>query len=90
MRVMGSRAHGPKELAAAAVSTVLSVSPSPSVPPSSADHMLNVSAKSSSASEKPVARIDYSPSPSIGLTAAISSRRRRDEGRSREIGMLKV
>jgi hypothetical protein len=68
--VTGSQAPGPDELTAAAVSAVLSASPSPSVPPSSADHVSNVSAKSSSASEKPVARIDDSPSPSIGLAAA--------------------
>jgi hypothetical protein len=68
--VTGSQAHGPEELTAAAVSAVLSASPSSSVPPSSADHMSNMSAKSSSASEKSVARIDDSPSPSIGLAAA--------------------
>ncbi|KIM82091.1 hypothetical protein PILCRDRAFT_8329 [Piloderma croceum F 1598] len=66
--VTGSQAPGPEELTAAAISAVLCASPSPSVPPSSAaDHVSNVSAKSSSASEKPVARIDDSPSPSIGL-----------------------
>jgi hypothetical protein len=59
--VTGSQAHGPEELTAAAVSAVLSASPSPSVPPSSADHLSNMSAKSSS---------DDSPSPSIGLADA--------------------
>jgi hypothetical protein len=53
--VMGSQAPGPED---AAVSTVLS----PSVPPSSADHMSNMSVKSSSASEKLVACIDDSSS----------------------------
>jgi len=67
--VTGSQAPRPEELTATAVSAVLSDSPSPSVPPSSADHMSNVSAKLSSASEKPVACINDSPSPSIGLTA---------------------
>jgi hypothetical protein len=69
--VTGSQAPGPEELTAAAVSAVLSASPPPSVPPSSAaDHASNMSAKSSSASEKPAARIDDSPSPSVGLAAA--------------------
>ena len=67
--VTGSQAPRPEELTATAVSAVLSDSPSPSVPPSSADHMSNVSAKLSSASEKPVACINDSPSPSIGLAA---------------------
>jgi protein SMG6 len=54
---------GPEELMAAAVSAVPSASPS--VPPS----VSNMSAKSSSASEKHVARIDGSLSSSIGLAA---------------------
>lgn len=65
--VMGSQAHRPEELTATAVSTVLSAFSSPLVPPSSADHVLNMSAESSSASEKPVACIDDFHSLSIGL-----------------------
>ena len=43
----------------------------PSVPPSSAaDHLSNVSAKSSWTSKKLAARIDDSPSPSMGLAAS--------------------
>ncbi|KIM78305.1 hypothetical protein PILCRDRAFT_11293 [Piloderma croceum F 1598] len=63
--VTSSQIPGPEELTV--VSAVLSVSPSSL---SSANHVSNVSAKSSLASEKPVARIDDSPSPCIGLAAA--------------------
>jgi hypothetical protein len=49
----------------------LSDPPTSEVPASSAaDHPSNMSAKSSSASERPAARIDDSPSPSVGLAAA--------------------
>ena len=67
-----SQGPSPEELTIAAVSTVLSGgSPNPSLPPSSApDQPSNVSAKSSSMSEKPAAIIDDSPSPSVGLAAA--------------------
>lgn len=64
--VTSSQIPGPEELTV--VSAVLSVSPSSL---SSADHVSNVSAKSSLAFEKPVARIDDSPSPCIGLAAAM-------------------
>jgi hypothetical protein len=69
--VMGTRGPGPEALTMAALSTVQLASPPPSLPPSSApDHLSNVSAKSSSASEMPAAHIDNSPSPSVGLAAA--------------------
>ena len=69
--VTGTQVAGPEALTTAAVSAVLSTSPPPSVPPSSApDHPSNLSGKSSSASEKPAACIDDSPSPSVGLAAA--------------------
>jgi protein SMG6 len=68
--VTGSQAHGPEELMAAAVSAVLSASPSPLVLSSSADHLSNMFVKLSLASDKPVAGIDDFPSPSIGLAAA--------------------
>src|SRR5882762_3707621 len=69
--VTGTQAPGPEELTTAAVSTVLSDPPASEVPASSAaDHPSNMSAKSSSASERPAARIDDSPSPSVGLAAA--------------------
>ena len=69
--VTGARVPGPEELTTAALSAVQSDSPPPSVPPSSApDHPSNLSARSSSASEMPAARIDDSPSPSVGLAAA--------------------
>jgi len=58
--VTSSQIPGPEELTV--VSAVLSISPSSL---SSADHVSNVSVKSSLASEKP----DDSPSPCIGLAA---------------------
>ncbi|KZP28162.1 hypothetical protein FIBSPDRAFT_1039813 [Athelia psychrophila] len=62
----GSQGSGPEELTAAAVtSSLLSASPAPSLPPSSA-----ISAKSNSISGEPIARIDDSPSPSVGVAAA--------------------
>ncbi|KZP20887.1 hypothetical protein FIBSPDRAFT_861344 [Athelia psychrophila] len=64
--VTGSQGSGPEELTAAAVaSALLSASPAPSLPPSSA-----ISAKSNSISGEPMARIDDSPSPSVGVAAA--------------------
>ena len=69
--VTGTQGPGPEQLTTTAISTVLSRSPNPSLPPSSAlDHPSNMSAKLSSASEKPAARIDDSPSPSVGLATA--------------------
>ena len=69
--VTGTQGPGREELTTTAVSAVQSASPPPSVPPSSvADHLSNMSAKSSSISEKPAARIDNSPSLSVGLAAA--------------------
>jgi hypothetical protein len=67
--VTGTQAAGPEALTMAAVSPVLSASPSPLVPPFSTPyHLSNMSAKSSSTYEKPAARIDDSPS--VGLAAA--------------------
>ncbi|KAF7964541.1 hypothetical protein HWV62_5931, partial [Athelia sp. TMB] len=64
--VTGSQGSGPEELTAAAVAAVLSTSsPAPSLPPASA-----ISAKSNSISGEPLARIDDSPSPSVGIAAA--------------------
>ena len=69
--VTGTQGVGPEALTMAAVSTVQAASPPPSVPPSSAaDRLSVISEKSSSASEKPAARIDDSPSLSVGLAAA--------------------
>ena len=69
--VTGTQGPRPEELTTAAVSAIQSASPPPSVSPSSAaNHLSNVSAKSSSTSEKPAAHIDDSPSPSMGLAAA--------------------
>ena len=58
--VTSIQAPGPEELTMAVVSTVLSATPE--VPPSSTvDHPSNMSAKSSSASERQATRIDDSP-----------------------------
>jgi hypothetical protein len=66
--VKGAQGLGPEELTTAAISAVLSSSPNPWLPTSSMrDNPSNMSAKSSLASEKPAARIDDSPSPSVGL-----------------------
>jgi hypothetical protein len=75
--VTGTQATGPEALTAAAVSAVQAASPSAS-PSSATDHLSNMSAKSSSASEKPAARIDDSPSPSVGLAAAAAEHRARE------------
>ena len=89
--VTGARVPGPEELTTAALSAVQSDSPPPSVPPSSTpDHPSNLSARSSSASEMPAARIDDSPSPSVGLAAAMSNRTKRGGDASLETGTPKV
>jgi len=70
--VTGTQAPGPEELTTATVSTVLSNTPTSEVPSSAADHPLNMSAKSSPASERPATCIDDSPSLSVGPAAGSS------------------
>ena len=61
--VTGTQGPGPEQLTTTVISTVLSRSPNPSLPPSSAlDHPSNMSAKLSSVSEKSAACIEKSTS----------------------------
>jgi len=71
MMVTGTQGPGPETLMKAALSTIQFAFPPPSLsPPSAPNHLSNVSAKSSSISEKLAAHIDNSPSLSVGFAAA--------------------